>query len=346
MTRKLLLTVPRDCPGPLTALRNIKGILDDKLAIDLFLLEDLVFPMKMPNKSIQRQLTRVQNRLKLVTLERLLPYGDNIIFASFDPLIAHLVRKLAKKGIQPSVMWCSTLSQTELVPAEVTWLKTLLDLLKAGQIKYLMAHRRIFESLGYFINQAVFFPHPINLKVFDTIKKQKLSGINLDLFCRPRIGKNILTQILSFKMTELDAKLHINFDLKRFGRVVEQIGVKPVIHSWLPEMDYYSLIASMDMSLQVTFGESFNYAVAERMALSVPVLSTYDIYLLAEDQFLNKYLCVNAIDTPKTIAASIKRILNDKSLRNELAIGCRERIEMISRENNQIVCDTALSLFT
>ncbi|MDH5185710.1 MAG: hypothetical protein OEW70_01445 [candidate division WOR-3 bacterium] len=345
MSRKLLLTAPRGAPGPMTALRNIKGILTDKMDIDFFSLEDLVFPIKVANKSLLRQLIRVQNRLKMVTLDRLLPYGDNIIFASFEPLIAHLIRQLSKKGIRPSVMWCSTLSQAEMVPSEVSLLKILIDLLNTGKIKYLMAHRRIFESLGYFIRQAVFFPHPIDLKIFDPVKRQKLDGINLDLFCSPRPGKNILTQALAFKMTEQNAKLHINFKLGKFREIVEEIGPKIVVHSWLPELDYYGFISGMDLSLQVTFGESFNYAVAERMVLSVPVLTTFDIYMVAEDPFLNQYLCVNAIDTPKVIAASIKRILNDKNLRDDLAKRCRERIEEVSLKNNQVVCDVVQSLY-
>jgi glycosyltransferase involved in cell wall biosynthesis len=346
MKRRLLLTAHRGCPGPITAFRNIKGVLAEQMDVDFFILEDLVFPVKVSNQSLQRQLIRVQNRLKMITLDRLLPYGDNIIFAPFSPLIAHLVNKLSKKGIRPSVMWCSTLNQAEMTSGEVEMLTILLSLLNAGKIKHQMAPCRIFESYGYFTKRAVLFPYPIDLEIFYPVKKQKLDGINVDLFCRPRLGKNILTQALALKMTELDTKLHINFDIGRFSKIVEQIGVKPIIHSWLTELDYYGLIAGMDMSLQVTFGESFNYAIAERMALSIPVLSTFDIYLLEEDPFLNKYLCVNAIDTPKVIAASIKRILTDKNLRDELAKRCRERIEAVSRKNNQAVCDTALSLFT
>jgi glycosyltransferase involved in cell wall biosynthesis len=345
MSRRLLLTAPRECPGPLTALRNIKAVLADKLDCDLFVLEDLIFPIKVSDKSLQKQLIRVQRRLKIVTLDKLLPYGDNIIFASFEPIIVHLITELAKKGIRPSVMWCSTLSQAELVLPEIGLLKILFDLLQAGKIKHLMAHRRIFESYGYFIKKAVLFPHPIDLQIFEPVKKQQLEGSNLDLFCRPRLGKNILTQILGFKMAEIDAKLHINFDLGKLGKIVEAIGVKPIVHHWLPELDYYGLIAGMDLSLQVTFGESFNYAVAERMALRVPVLATFNIYLLAEDQFLSKYLCVSAIDTPKAIAQAIKQIVKEKNLRGELAHCCRERIEAVSRQNNQIVRDVAVSLF-
>jgi hypothetical protein len=345
MSKKLLLTAHRTCPGPMSALRNIKAVLEDKMDIDVFAIEDLVFPIKGPNKVIQRQLGRVQNRLKMITLERLLPYGDNIIFAGFGPLTSRVLTGLSKKGIQPSVMWCSTLNQAEITHGEVEMLTILINLLNSGKIKHLMAHRRIFESYGYFLKQAVFFPHPIDLKIFDAAKKQKLDGINLDLFCSPRLGKNILTQALACKISGLDVNLHINFDIGRYKQIIQSIGQKIVVHSWLPKNEYYGLISGMDMSLQVTFGESFNYAVAERMALSVPVLTTFDIYMVADDPFLNQYLCVNAIDTPKVIGASIKRILSDKKLRDELAKICRERIEQISLKNNQIVCDTLLSLF-
>lgn len=346
MSKKLLLAAHQGCPGPMTAFRNIKGVLAEQMEVDFYPLEELVFPIKVSNQSWQKQLVRLQNRLNLITLDRLLPYGDNIIFSPFSPLIARLIKELAKKGIQPSVMWCSTLSQAEMTQGEVVMFTILQELLNAGKIKHLIAPRRIYESYGYFTKQSVFFPYLIDLRIFDSARKYNLDGINLDLFCRPRPGKNILTQILSFKMAELDANLHINFDLGGFSPIVKQIGVSPIVHSWMPESEYYGLVAEMDLSLQVTFGESFNYAVAERMALAVPVLATFDIYLVAEDPLLSKYLCVNAIDTPKMIGGSIKRILTDKKLRDELAKRCRERIEEVSCKNNQVVCDTALSLFT
>ncbi|MFB0508912.1 MAG: hypothetical protein ACETVX_00285, partial [bacterium] len=141
MSKKLLLTAHQTCPGPMSALRNIKAVLADKMDVDLFVLEDLVFPIKVPNKMLQRQLGRVQNRLKMITLERLLPYEDNIIFAGFGPLISRVVRGLSKKGIRPSVMWCSTLNQAEMTRGEVEMLTILTNLLNTGKIKHLMAHR-------------------------------------------------------------------------------------------------------------------------------------------------------------------------------------------------------------
>ncbi|MEO0142035.1 MAG: hypothetical protein ABIL15_01605, partial [candidate division WOR-3 bacterium] len=90
-------------------------------------------------------------------------------------------------------------------------------------------------------------------------------------------------------------------------------------------------------SLQVTFTESFSYAVCERMCLSVPTITSYDIDLISEDRFLSKYLCVEGLDTPTQIAERLKKIVGDDKLREELSIRCRERINKIAQENNRIV---------
>jgi glycosyltransferase involved in cell wall biosynthesis len=101
----------------------------------------------------------------------------------------------------------------------------------------------------------------------------------------------------------------------------------------------------MDFSLQVTMGESFNYAVCERMAMGVPVLTTEDIYLVADDRKLRKYLCVHASDTPRAIADSIARIVNDAELKKEIGKHCMEVIAKIARKNNECVRNTIIKCY-
>ncbi|MBA7542422.1 hypothetical protein ES705_34743 [subsurface metagenome] len=146
-------------------------------------------------------------------------------------------------------------------------------------------------------------------------------------------------------MAELDGHLHINFDTEQFHGIIESISSQIVKHRWLPIEEYYSLISAMDISLQVTIGESFNYAVCERMALKVPVLTTPDIYLVSEDPFLAKYLCVSAPDTPSEISKAVKRIINSKNLRKEIGERCGERISEVAKYNNKIAIDQIRTLF-
>lgn len=345
MSKKLLLSAPLGCPGAASALRNHQAILKSSIDCDFIPLEYLIFPISKKHTQMRRIYYSVSRRLKIVSINKILSYGENIIFGSFSPTYEIIVRQLNKHGIRPSFIWHSSLGQLEQTPGERELFMRIITLLERGKIKYLLLHRRLYDSLGYFIKGATYLPHSIELTPYRSISKKDLSGINVDLFCRLRYGKNVLNQILAFKMAELDGNLHINFDTEQFHGIIETISSQIVRHKWLPIEEYYSLISAMDISLQVTIGESFNYAVCERMALKVPVLTTADIYLVSDDSFLAKHLCVSAPDTPSEISRAMKKILDKKDLREELGERCGERISEVAKYNNKIVVDQIRTLF-
>lgn len=345
MKKKILFTAPKGSPGPLTAFRNHRAILEPVVTCDIVLLEELLSPPYLKSFKHQSLYYRMCKRLLLPSVNSILPYGENVIFGTFAPIHEVIVKKLNHKGIRPSFMWCSSIGQIELTPSEIKPFVRLLDLLKEGRIKYLFLHRRLYNSIGHIAKKAIFLPHSIDLKTYAHVLPVNLTGVNIDLFCRPRFGKNILNQILGFEMSEIDGRLHINFCLSQFHGLAYIISKKIVQHKWLPQDDYFNLIAGMTLSLQVTIGESFNYAVCERMCLQVPVLTTKDIYLVAEDPFLAKYLCVDAPDTPLAIAQAIKKIVSEKNLRNELAIRCKTRITEVAKQNNKLVSEQFMHCF-
>ena len=345
MSKKILLSTPLACPGAMSALRNHAAVLKPFIDTDLVPLEHLIFPRFKSSKKIRRTSFRVCRKLRIISIDSIIPYGENVIFASFGPLYEAVIEKLNKKGIRPSFIWCSSLGQLEMTPGERRAFIQITDCFKKGKIKYFLMHRRLYDSLGYFVKNATFLPLSINLNPYQNITKKDLSGINVDLFCRLRYGKNVLNQILAFKMAELDGNLHINFDTEQFHGIIETISSQIVRHRWLPIEEYYGLISAMDISLQVTVGESFNYAVCERMALKVPVLTTADIYLVSDDSFLAKHLCVSAPDTPSEISRVMKKILDKKNLREELGERCGERISEVAKYNNKIVVDQIRTLF-
>lgn len=346
MRKRLLLSAPLGCPGALSAMRNHQAILKQDVDCDLIPLELLVFPYLKKDTKTRRIYYGASRRLRMVSVKSILPYGENIIFGSFSPLYEVIVERLNRHGIRPSFIWHSSLGQLEQTRGERELFIRIITLQKKGRIKYLLLHRRLYNSLGAFVKGATFFPHSIDLAQFQDVVKKELPGINCDLFCRVRSGKNVLNQMLAFMMTKLGGNLHINFDPRQFCGIVEAIGSNVVRHEWLPLEDYYCLIAAMDVSLQVTVGESFNYAVCERMALKVPVLTTSDIYLVSEDAFLARHLCISAPDTPSEIAKAMKKIVCDFRLKREIIERCLERISDVARENNKIVTDKITTLFT
>jgi glycosyltransferase involved in cell wall biosynthesis len=233
----------------------------------------------------------------------------------------------------------------ELTPHEMRNFMRLVELRKKGYVKFLFLQRRLYNSIGHFVKEATFLPYSIDLSPYKATEQIELSGNNIDLFCRPRQGKNILNQMASFAMADIDGKLHINFKTDFLSGIPDILSNKIVYHKWLPDHLYYNLIAGMDLSLQITIGESFNYVACERMCLGVPVLTTKDIYFIADDDFLAKYLCVDAPDTPAIIAKMITYLIKNRELRNELAKRCKSRIANTAKQNNKEVVDVIMQYF-
>lgn len=345
MTNRLLLSSPLRAPGPMAALKNHMAVLQPFIPCDLISLEALVSPPILKESRHTGLFYRIAKKTKVVSVDKIIPYGENVLFGTFNPVHEPIVRKLNRIGIRPSFMWCSTLGQIECTPREREPFMRLIDLFKAGRIKYLFLHRRLYNSMGFFVKGAKFLPFSIDLNPYKNFQKPDTSDINVDLFCRPRLGKNILNQIAAFRMAEIDGTLHINFDTNEFRGIIDKISPRVVQHKWLPDDEYLSLVGRMRLSLQVTIGESFNYAVCERMCLGVPVLTTKDIYLVADDRFLATHLCVEAPDTPPAIAKTIRSVVTDDKLSQEIAARCKTRIADVARQNNKVVIDQILRCF-
>lgn len=346
MRSRLLFSAPLGAPGPMTALRNHKAILGARYDVDLIPLEHLISPSILRSDKQKNILYRMCKRFKTVlSVDRIRPYGDNVIFGTFHPVHEGIIRKLNRLNIRPSFMWCSTLGQMELTPHEMGLFVRLVELLNNGNIRHLFLHRRLFDSMHHFVRNAKLLPHSIDMTPYRRVQKSSLTDFHVDLFCRVRPGKNILNQIVAFKLAGIDGTLHTNFDARPFSGVVEEIGANIVRHGWMSAHEYLRLVASMGMSLQVTIGESFNYAVCERMCLGVPVLATNDIYLLSEDRFLAKHLCVDAPDTPSAIARAIGHLAREHQLRSEIAEASRLRITEVARKNNQAVLEQIQNCF-
>ncbi|MGB9721757.1 MAG: hypothetical protein ACPL28_09800 [bacterium] len=346
MNNKILLLASKYFPGSMSVLENLKGVLKGVIdceikPIELFLHRPLFSNIRVINK-IE---TRMLRSLPPIRIKELLIYGNNIIFAGWDYRYDIILSALNKKGITPLLVLCSTLGQSELLSNELKDFIKIYDHMKNGRLKYILLNKRLYNSFGKIFPNAIYFPHTIDLHKYENIIPKQLDNINIDLFCALRPGKNVLNQILAYKMSNVNGFLHINFNNPVIDQIISLINLKVIKHKWLPAKEYYSLIAGMTASLQVTFTESFSYAICERMCLSVPCLTSYDIDLISEDKFLSQCLCVNSLDTPLVIARMLKRIIDDNELRSDLAKHSRQRIEEIANSENKYAVDYIKDIF-
>ncbi|UCD06634.1 MAG: hypothetical protein JSV98_05235 [candidate division WOR-3 bacterium] len=340
MRKKLLLLCSEGFPGSFKVITNLKGVLDGIADIHILPIEQL-FSLKpsIPNIRIKRRLQKIQTELRWMDIKMLERYANNILFTAWGPPYDVVLSKLNRIGVTPSLIMCSTPGQSELSRHELKDYHNLFNYFRQGKLKYWLLNKRLYDSLAGVTDHAIYFPHTINLGQFANVAPTELSGINVDLFCTTRLGKNILNQVLAFRVSGVNGTLHLNFKNDQLGSIISDIGANVLYHRWIPEAEYYNLVAAMDLSLQATFTESFNYAVAERMCLGIPVITSYDIYLTACDTFLAKYLCVQALDTPSEIGRMIKKIIGDAKLRASLAERCHAVIRRIAEKNNKEAVD-------
>ena len=280
-------------------------------------------------------------RIASLTISKSLFNYDNIVIGSWKPYYLTIIGKLNKKGISPSILWCSTLGQTEMTwMIELSALNTILKLLAEGKIRHLFVPEKPFESLSH-IPHVKYLPHPIRLRSLEehrtanTSGLKRLAGNNCDLFMKARPGKNVLQQMLAQRFAKTEYTLHTNIRNKEILGIAEKLRLSFTHHSWLPDNHYYDLISQMDLSLQVTWTESFNYAVCERFLLGVPVLVSRELFWVSRDQFLRKYLVVENCDSPKEIAKKIDFLLENRNLRSEIISCGRDVVKQTAKKYNE-----------
>lgn len=336
MNKKILLICSRISPGPFKVIKNLQGAVSETIDAKWVPLESIVSPPAIfGSKKMTFRYLRLQEYIKRFKVGELLKYNNNVFFVGWGAVNEALLQKLNRRGIQPSLIMCSTLGQSDFNSFERNSILRIIKNVKKGNIKHFLLNKRLNQIFGDILPNTTYFPYTIDIRQFSDVEPQDLVGTNVDIFCAVRPGKNVLNQILAFKLSKVSGNLHINFKNPQVYQFIKEIGVSTIEHEWLEQSEYYSLIGGMTVSLQTTFTESFSYAVAERMCLAVPVLTSFDIYLIAEDPFLSKHLCIRTLDTPSEIGRHIRMIAEDKKLRSELANSCRKRIIKIAEENNK-----------
>jgi len=343
---KLLLACSSEHPGVKTHLLQLKKVTGNHTAF--YPVEELVafYP---DYEKMRTKVPKVKSLLKTISRLRLsrkiLDFGDNIILGSWKNYYSEIIKKLNKLGIHPSILWCSTLGQSEMTwKAELEPLNKIFELLKKGAIRYLLVPEKTYESLSH-IENVKYLPHPIDLSTTKELEKMNLEGNNLDLFFKFRPGKNALQQMLAQRYTRENFRLHTNIDDRTILDMARKLNISYIHHSWLSAKRYYGLIKDMDVSLQVTWTESFNYAVCERMILGIPTLVSSEVFLINGDKFLKKYLVVETPDSAKAIAEKIDLLLAHKNLGSEVAERGKIRIQKVAQRYNKEVKDQLRNLF-
>lgn len=155
--------------------------------------------------------------------------------------------------------------------------------------------------------------------------------MKVSLFCSVGPRKNIANQILACSRLP-EAELHLNglSQNPEFARLLRDLGVKYVDHGWMDRETYIKTVADMDIGLQVTFAETFNYVVVDHLLQGVPVVVSHMVPAVAWDPELAE-LVVDRADSPDDIAGRMKETHANRAA---LSIKCKESVRRLARRNN------------
>ena len=242
-----------------------------------------------------------------------------------------------KKRIAQAIWFASSSAQVEFSQIEYKYFKHILKLLRDKYVQYLFfCGGKTFEGLKDLHKNIVYFP-PTLREI--TAEKKNLEGKNIDLFIPSHYRKNIFNQLLAVKNATERFDLHTNLG-GEYQDFVRLLRIFAKNYPWQSDEEYYSMIASMSLGLQVTFCESFNYCVAEHFALGIPCMTASNIPFVTRNEKLKHYLVVKNIEDILELSGKIDFLLKEDKLRKEIGEECKKEIIRLSNENKTIVMNT------
>lgn len=134
------------------------------------------------------------------------------------------------------------------------------------------------------------------------------------LFCSPHeySRKNVLTALVALSRVRRPAVVHVNglSSDARYRPWLDRLRLRWVDHGWMSRDAYVDTVASLDLGLQVSFAESFNYVAADHLLAGVPVLVSPMVPSVAGlTPGLARPFVVPTADDPGVLTAAIDRVL-------------------------------------
>jgi len=200
------------------------------------------------------------------------------ILGGWWPSAESLVDALRRKGMRVWLLWTPTLLQSEILGSEILYLPKIKHLLEDGSIEYVLCGSR--DVAEYFGKRARVIKHPLTPREIPQVEVMKrhigLFGPTLPSKILNTYPRNILHQLLAFKDTA--NVIHTGPISQEYKDFAASIGVELIEHPWLPENEFYKLIASMEFGIQCSIPdiEGFSYTVFDFLQMDRPIFSTVD----------------------------------------------------------------------
>lgn len=236
------------------------------------------------------------------------------IFGSWSDAYRPLVGSLAKNGCRIAVYWTSSPGQTGITGELATFARLLedpvVDDIWFPHRGYAGALGRTHAKCGWLPN--VFPPPPRGMS--RRRPRRRGAPAHISLFCSPNEAarKNVWCTLLALSGLGRPYHLHLNGLSARqpYSRLLELLKVPFTEHGWMERDQYERTITEMDVGLQISMAESFNFVAADHLLRGVPVLASAMVPVIADlPRAVRQRLVVDRPDDPPAIGRALRVLL-------------------------------------
>lgn len=160
----------------------------------------------------------------------------------------------------------------------------------------------------------------------------------LSLFSSPNEyrRKNILNSLLAVGMQNQPYLLHLNglSENPDYRRLLDQFEIRYHDWGWMTAQQYRRVVARVDIGLQISFSESFDYVAADHIRRGIPVLVSKMVPALYDMPARVRERCViDNPDDPVELAAKLDYLLAHPAARRSLGESARRQLLKTNEKN-------------
>jgi hypothetical protein len=269
-----------------------------------------------------------------------------VIFGGWHAVYEPLVEAARGAGAEVAVLWTSSVPQTDL-SGETATLASLLGDRRVA--RFFATSEELAGALGATGRPSHVLPHAFSLAATPPVAKPERTVAVVSLFAAPNEyrRKNAFACIVALAGVDVPYVLHLNGLAGRaeYRTFLEALKVPYVDHGWLEADDYARAIDEVDVGVQVSLADSFNYVVAEHFGRAVPVVVSRAVPVAhGGPEHVLRLLVVADPDDAGEIRGKLRFLLTEPEARHEVGRAVREHVERVSARNADVARRTLMAV--
>ncbi len=265
-----------------------------------------------------------------------------LILGGWSEIYDPFVEIVSQAGGQVAIYWTSSGGQTD-ISREVGKLDRVLRHSAVGRI--LCASADLAHSLRGAVD-AAHLPVTLDLRRAHIRGGREKACPTVSFFFpwREARRKNALNGLLAAASLGKRIRLHLNglSEEPDYRALLETLRIPHRDLGWMEESVYRRALTRIDIGLQPSFAETFDYVAADHLARGIPVIGSMMVPAIAElPAAIRKYVVVPNPDAAGQIAERLERLAGDRDLRDRVG---REGASALSRSNHHNIAAAAALL--